>query len=235
MRNLLSTLMAFVAGEGLVWGALGLASVGVGAVWLRALAARAQGTLTRHRQRAACQTLYQQLRTNTSTDVETLLFDLPQSPVGAFLRWRTRHWTAPAAVDAKIASLVVTAEGNSPRLLDVAKVISPLLGLAGTLLGLQHAFSQAHLGKAAVEAGLATALYVTYAGLLIAIAAFCTLRFLVDPVLERLEAELWEAEFALAEAMHGRAQGPTCEEHESPWPWTGVVMDHEPVEGAEGI
>lgn len=235
MHTLLSTIISFVAGEGLVWGALGRASVGVGAVWLRALAACAQGTLTRHRQRAACQALYQQLRHNPSTDVETLLFDLPQSPVGAFLRWRTRHWTAPVAVDAKIASLVAAAEGNSTRLLDVARVTSPLLGLAGTLLGLQHAFSQAHLGKAAVEAGLATALYVTYAGLLIAIAAFGTLRFLVDPVLERLEAELWDAEFALAEAIHARAQGPTPAEHASPWPWTGVVIDREPVEEAEGL
>lgn len=234
MHNLLSTLISFAAGEGLVWGALGLASVGVCAVCLRALATRAQVKLTRHRQRAACQAFYQQL-CHPSTDVETLLFELPQSPVGVFLRWRTRHWTAPAAVDAKIASLVAAAEGNSTRLLDVAKVTSPLLGLAGTLLGLQHAFSQANLGKAAVEAGLATALYVTYAGLLIAIAAFCTLRFLVDPVLELLEADLWEAEFALAEAMHARSQGTTREAHESPCAWTGVVIDREPVEGAEGV
>jgi biopolymer transport protein ExbB/TolQ len=233
MLNLLSTLVSFAAGEGLVWGALGLASVGVCAVCLRALAARAQGTLTRHRPRAACQAFYQQLH-NPAADVEALLYGLPHSPVGLFLRWRTRHWPAPAAVDAKIASLVAAAEGNSTRLLDVARVTSPLLGLAGTLIGLQHAFSQAHLGKAAVEAGLATALYVTYAGLLIAIAAFCTLRFLVDPVLERLEAELWEAEFALAEAMHMRAQGGTREPHEFQWPWTGAVIDREPVEGSEG-
>ena len=206
MLNLLSTLVSFAAGEGLVWGALGLASVGVCAVCLRALAARARGKLTRRRQRAACQAFYQQLR-NPSADVEALLFDLPHSPVGVFLRWRAQHSPAPTTVEAKIASLVADAEGNSTRLLDVAKVTSPLLGLAGTLLGLQQAFSQAHLGKAAVEAGLATALYVTYAGLLIAIAAFCTLRFLVDPVLERLEAELWEAEFALAEAMHVRSTG----------------------------
>ncbi|HEY5865895.1 MAG TPA: hypothetical protein VI542_10195, partial [Candidatus Tectomicrobia bacterium] len=81
---------------------------------------------------------------------------------------------------------------------------------------------------------LATALYVTYAGLLIAIAAFCTLRFLVEPVLERLEADLWEAEFALAEAMHMRAQGATRAPHEVQWPWTGAVIDREPVEGSEG-
>ena len=234
MLNLLSTLLSFAAGEGLVWGALGLASVGVCAVCLRALAARARGKLTRRRQRAACQAFYQQLH-NPAADVEVLLFDLPHSAVGAFLRWRAQHCPAPAAVEAKIASLVAVAEGNSTRLLDVAKVTSPLLGLAGTLLGLQQAFSQAHLGKAAVEAGLATALYVTYAGLLIAIAAFCTLRFLVDPVLERLEAELWEAEFALAEAMHVRAQDATREEHESQWPWTGVVIDREPVDGSEGV
>ena len=81
---------------------------------------------------------------------------------------------------------------------------------------------------------MATALYVTYAGLLIAIAAFCTLRFLVDPVLERLEAELWEAEFALGEAMHVREQGATCEAHGSQWPWTGVVINREPVDGSGG-
>jgi len=234
MLNLLSTLVSFAAGEGLVWGALGLASVGVCAVCLRALAARVQGKLTRYRHRAACQAFYQQLR-NASVDVEALLFDLPPSPVGVFLRWRVQHCPAPATVEAKIASLVAGAEGNSTRLLDVAKVTSPLLGLAGTLLGLQQAFSQANISKAAVEAGLATALYVTYAGLLIAIAAFCTLRFLVDPVLERLEAELWEAEFALAEAMHMREQGATCEPHGSQWAWTGVVIDREPVDGAEGV
>jgi biopolymer transport protein ExbB/TolQ len=233
MLNLLSTLVSFAAGEGLVWGALGLASVGVCAVCLRALATRAQDTLTRHRHRAAYQAFYQQLR-NPSTDVEALLFDLPHSPVGDLLRWRVQHCPAPATVDAKIASLVADAEGNSTRLLDVAKVTSPLLGLAGTLLGLQQAFSQAHVGKAAVEAGLATALYVTYAGLLIAIAAFCTLRFLVDPVLERLEAALWEAEFALAEAMHVRQQGVTREPHEAQWAWTGMVIDREPVDGEEG-
>ena len=234
MLNLLSTLVALAAGEGLVWGALGFASVGVCAVCLRALATRVQGKLTRHRHRAACQAFYQQLH-NTSADVEVLLCDLPHSPVGVFLQWRTRHWPTPATVEAKIASLVAAAEGNSTRLLDVAKVTSHLLGLAGTLLGLQQAFSQAHLGKAAVEAGLATALYVTYAGLLIAIAAFCTLRFLVDPVLERLEAELWEAEFALAEAMHVREQGATREAHGSQWPWTGVVIDREPLDGSEGV
>ena len=234
MFNLLSTLVSFAAGEGLVWGALGLASVGVCAVCLRALTARAQSTLTRHRHRAAYQALYQQLR-NPSRDVEALLCDLPRSPVGSFLRWRLQHCPASATVEAKIASLVAAAEGNSPRLLDVAKVTSPLLGLAGTLLGLQQAFSQAHAGKAAVEAGLATALYVTYAGLLIAIAAFCTLRFLVDPVLERLEAELWEAEFALAEAMQVREQEPAREAHGSQWPWTGVVIASEPVDGEEGI
>jgi len=233
MLNLLSTLVSFVAGEGLVWGALGLASVGVCAVCLRALAARAQVKLTRRRHRAAYQAFYRQLH-NPVADVETLLYDLPHSPVGVFLRWRMQHSPAPAMVEAKIAALVAAAEGNSTRLLDVARVTSPLLGLAGTLIGLQHAFSQADLGKAAVEAGLATALYVTYAGLLIAIAAFCTLRFLVDPVLERLEAELWEAEFALAEAMHVREQGATRAPPELQWPWTGVVIDREPVEGSEG-
>jgi biopolymer transport protein ExbB/TolQ len=233
MLNLLSTLVSFAAGEGLVWGALGLVSVGVCAVCLRALAARAQDKLTRHRHRTAYQAFFQQLH-NPSADVEVLLDDLPPSPVGAFLKWRAQHGPAPAIVEAKIASFVAAAEGNSTRLLDVAKVTSPLLGLAGTLLGLQHAFSQAHLGKAAVEAGLATALYVTYAGLLIAIAAFCALRFLVDPVLERLEAELWEAEFAVAEALHVREQGATRETHASQWPWTGGVIEREPLDGLEG-
>ena len=90
MLNLLSSLISFAAGEGLVWGALGLASVGVCAVCLRALATRAQGKLTRHRHRAVYQAFYQQLR-NPSADVEVLLFDLPHSPVGVFLQWRAQH------------------------------------------------------------------------------------------------------------------------------------------------
>jgi hypothetical protein len=98
-----------------------------------------------------------------------------------------------------IARSIAQAEGHSGRLLDFAKVTSPLLGL-------QQAFSQATLGSAAVERGIATALHTTYAGILIAIAAFFTLRFLLDPALERLEAELWDAEGQLSEYARLREQ-----------------------------
>lgn len=236
MRKLLAMVIDVATGEWLVWGLLGLASVLLCAVILRVLGARAKGRLTARRHRAHYQRFYEQVG-NALTHLEALLLSLPESPVGTFLRWRVTHRVEPEAVNTQIAWLVAEAEGNSGRLLDVVKVTSPLLGLAGTLLGLQQAFSQAHLGKAAVESGISVALNTTFAGIFLAIAAFCTLRFMMDPALERLEAELWEAEVTLNEAMHvrresavrqaaGPARGPG-------YPWAGGGLRQQSVAGLD--
>lgn len=239
MLNRLSMLLNLASHEWFVWALLGTESIIVVAVALSAFAQRAKLTLTTRGRRGQCSAFFEQLATglrmadragdgSSRASVQrcavSLLSLLPRGPLGAFVAWRTTHLATSTAVEQKIALLIAQAEGCSGRLLDFAKVTSPLLGLAGTLMGLQHAFSQAHLGKAAVEAGLATALYTTYAGILIAIAAFSALRFLVEPILGRLEAELWEAESKLGEiyaSAEERADGQIAAGQEPAAPLRG--------------
>jgi len=217
MRNLLSTMLNLATRdrlEGLVWLLLGVEWMIVVAVAFTGLLARVKRNMTARRRQTAYQRFFERFQ-DATTHRETLISSLPNDAIGALLRWWVTHHHESTALGAKIGLLLAEAEGNSSRLLDFAKVTSPLLGLAGTLLGLQQAFSQAGLGKAAVEAGIATALNTTYAGILIAIAAFFVLRFLVDTTLERVEAELWEVGLKLTKLASVRAQNPVRHSTES--------------------
>lgn len=220
MRNALYTLFSMTGREWPVWLLLGVASITVLAVALATLTARLKARHYHAKHLRFYERLptafRRQTRTGGSTavaavqyQVEALLSSLPDDPVSTFMRWRLPRLVTvePAAVDQQIALLVAEAEGCGSRLLDFAKVTSPLLGLAGTLLGLQHAFSLAGHGKAAVEAGIATALGATLAGICVAIAAFATLRFIADPALTAIERRLWEAEMHLRDGA-ARLQRP---------------------------
>jgi hypothetical protein len=117
------------------------------------------------------------------------------------VRWRAARLAAvdPVAVEQQIAFQMAGAEGASSRLLDFCKLSAPLLGLSGTLLGLRVAFSQASHGQAAVQAGIATALGTTLAGIAVAIGTCAVLKLALEPGLAELERSLWEAEQHLRE------------------------------------
>jgi biopolymer transport protein ExbB/TolQ len=195
---MMATLQQLLTPTGLVWVLLGLESITVVAVGLAALTGRLRYLRKRslRRQLAAGQTFCDRLD-------EALPF-LPQGPVGDFMRWRATHTVSPPAVEQKIALLLTEAEGSNSQVLDFVKVSSPLLGLGGTLLGLQTAFGQATPGQAAVQEGLAMALNTTLAGITVAFFALAALRFLVARGLEHLETALWEANLML-EAVDVRA------------------------------
>ncbi len=100
--------------------------------------------------------------------------------------------SSPAMAEQRISLIIAKEEGWISRVLDFCRVTSPLLGLAGTLIGLQFAFSNAGQGKAAIESGLATALDTTYAGIIIAIFSFFVMKLVLQPYLEGLSAQLLE-------------------------------------------
>lgn len=108
-----------------------------------------------------------------------------------FSDWCLRNRSfSPVVVEEHLSLIVAKEEGWSSRVLDFCRVTSPLLGLAGTLIGLQHAFANAGQGKAAIESGLATALGTTYAGIILAILSFLIMKFLLQPYLDGLSAQL---------------------------------------------
>jgi biopolymer transport protein ExbB/TolQ len=205
VQTLLQTLGTIAGPEWPVWLLLGLESVAVLAVALATVSARlrARRDHTKYVEfyhwfaAAISQTGVSALAAAHRHGVTALLASLPRHhPVSRFLRWRVDHLdeVEMATVESQLAHLAETAEGASFRVLDFAKVTAPLLGLAGTLIGLQQAFSHISEGQAAVQAGMATALGATLAGIGVAIAAFATLRFVVDPALAQIERHLWEAE-----------------------------------------
>jgi biopolymer transport protein ExbB/TolQ len=203
--TLLQTLCTLAGPEWPVWLLLGLESVAVLAVALATVSARLKARHD-HTQyvkffhwfaAAIHQTGGSALAAAHRHGMTALLASLPRhNPVSTFLCWRVDHLDEVelATVESQLAHLAETAEGASFRVLDFTKVTAPLLGLAGTLIGLRQAFSHASHGQAAVEASLATALGATLAGIGVAIAAFAILRFVVDPALAQLERRLWEAE-----------------------------------------
>jgi biopolymer transport protein ExbB/TolQ len=216
--TLLQTLYTIVGPEWPVWLLLGLESVAVLAVTLATVSARlkARRDHTKYVEfyhwfaSAIRQTGGSALAAANRHGVTALLASLPRhNPVSTFLRWRVDHLDEVelATVESQLAYLAETAEGASFRVLDFTKVTAPLLGLAGTLIGLRQAFSHASRGQAAVEAGMATALGATLAGIGVAIAAFAILRFVVDPALAQIERRLWEAE------MHFREGAATLRRH----------------------
>ena len=218
--TLLQTLCTIAGPEWPVWLLLGLESVAVLAVALATVSARlkARRDHTKHLEFyhwfavAMHETGVSALAAANRYGMTALLASLPRhNPVSTFLRWRVDHLDEVelATVESQLAHLAETAEGASFRVLDFTKVTAPLLGLAGTLIGLRLAFSHASQGLAAVQAGMATALGATLAGIGVAIAALATLRFVVDPALAQLERHLWEAEMHCREGAATRRRRNT--------------------------